>query len=575
MPRESTDHRKSSIGTRRGPPKRHIPYRADDLGLGKKTGIAVGYVDRNSDEFEPFDELMKQVDNRTPPRVNARKKRKSVAITPVLEEQFDEYGEMSMELAESNQGSPLNYFTNQPLYPPSARKVGSSRPIARTSDIDYDQVPSPRPRWAALSSRRSLANGAGPSLLSKSHSALEPDYDLDEEIPEFDDYHAPETESPRRTSFTQMGHNEEHQDEEDEVDAAEVEEETTLNTSKVDKGKRRADPVEEDKHEPEQVYDGMEDDIAQGLDYVDNGQEEEDDQPPPKKSKASEEKAKKPPKARKEKSVKIVAERSPTPDGVRRGRRHRYKPLEYWRQEKVVYGRRESGVTLVPQIKEIIRVPQEPPVPLGKHQRKRKRSAPPRSKSKVVDNPEEGWDDETPTNGVVLDFLSGEEVKRRVAFTAKLVQPRPAGNNDWRFQKVFGDGTFVAAGQLKIPPKAMKPTKSTKDNTYVFYVIEGAVSVVIHKTPFIVTSGGMFLVPRGNNYHIQNISDRDAKIFFTQARQTPLDEEEMPPEPHGQSEPPSVLRRGSTGSVAPQSVGPRASSNAATGGTKRANSTKV
>jgi hypothetical protein len=44
------------------------------------------------------------------------------------------------------------------------------------------------------------------------------------------------------------------------------------------------------------------------------------------------------------------------PPGVRRGLRHRYKPLDWWRQERVVYGRRESGVSYVPHIKEIIRV---------------------------------------------------------------------------------------------------------------------------------------------------------------------------------------------------------------------------
>lgn len=44
------------------------------------------------------------------------------------------------------------------------------------------------------------------------------------------------------------------------------------------------------------------------------------------------------------------------PPGVRRGTRHRYKPLEHWRLEKVVYGKRENGISYVPQIKEIIRV---------------------------------------------------------------------------------------------------------------------------------------------------------------------------------------------------------------------------
>lgn len=54
-----------------------------------------------------------------------------------------------------------------------------------------------------------------------------------------------------------------------------------------------------------------------------------------------------------------------------------------------------------------------------------------------------------------------------VAFTAAMVNPKPAANNDFLFQKVFGDGEFIAAGQLVIPPGSRKPTKSAKDNTYV------------------------------------------------------------------------------------------------------------
>lgn len=95
--------RKSSIGptgnARRGPQKAHIPFRADDLETGKKTGLAVNYVDHKSDEFEPFSEVMGQADGRTP----ARKKRKSVIQTKTtrIQEEDDDDGEMSMELDDS------------------------------------------------------------------------------------------------------------------------------------------------------------------------------------------------------------------------------------------------------------------------------------------------------------------------------------------------------------------------------------------------------------------------------------------------------------------------------------------
>ena len=94
--------RRSSVGTSRPIPQKYIPYRADDLRHGKRTGIAIQPVERNSDDFEPFDMVMKQADLRTPPkpRMQNKKKRganKTPAAAPPEEEYDDEYGEMSME----------------------------------------------------------------------------------------------------------------------------------------------------------------------------------------------------------------------------------------------------------------------------------------------------------------------------------------------------------------------------------------------------------------------------------------------------------------------------------------------
>ena len=94
----TTPARKSSVGAaRRGPLKAHIPYRGDNPEVGKKTGIAVQHVERKSDGFEPFEEIMQQADNRTPPKPKGRKKKASAPI----EEELDEDGEMSMELDDS------------------------------------------------------------------------------------------------------------------------------------------------------------------------------------------------------------------------------------------------------------------------------------------------------------------------------------------------------------------------------------------------------------------------------------------------------------------------------------------
>ena len=102
--------RKSSLGGMKRGPQKYIPYRADDLQHGKRTGIAVAYVDRGSDEFEPFDQLLKQADLRTPPKPKMQNKKKRGAKTPVVEPgDTDDDGEMSMELEDSKHCSMLQH----------------------------------------------------------------------------------------------------------------------------------------------------------------------------------------------------------------------------------------------------------------------------------------------------------------------------------------------------------------------------------------------------------------------------------------------------------------------------------
>jgi centromere protein C len=92
-----TSARKSSIGGRRGLQKAHIPYRGDNPEVGKKTGIAVQHVERKSDGFEPFEELMQRADGLTPPQRRGRKK-SSASVHQQEMDYEEEDGEQSMQL---------------------------------------------------------------------------------------------------------------------------------------------------------------------------------------------------------------------------------------------------------------------------------------------------------------------------------------------------------------------------------------------------------------------------------------------------------------------------------------------
>ena len=153
--------------------------------------------------------------------------------------------------------------------------------------------------------------------------------------------------------------------------------------------------------------------------------------------------------------------------------------MEWWRLEKVVYGNDYDGgqdddkedeggkpVTLVPPIKAILRVPQEPVEPLGKKHKKR------RGKSVTVDPeslpfPEAGWDKDTEAFGHVLDYATNQEVRRRIAFTTRMSREVSAKKADYSYQKIFSEGDNVAAGHIQLEPGAEKPNKSSKDNSYV------------------------------------------------------------------------------------------------------------
>jgi len=231
------------------------------------------------------------------------------------------------------------------------------------------------------------------------------------------------------------------------------------------------------------------------------------------------------------------------PEGLRRGKRHRIAPLDWWRGERALYGKPDeptgdalTGV-VAPVLKQVIRVPRAPgegtfsgmrrfrAKPAGYAQPGR----PPGSRNYVprlspVEEDEddeeaaEAWEADTDPYGRVMDADTNTEVTMRIACTAAGIRPRPAFNQAFSYEKIFGISDFMAAGVLVIPEGGEKPAKPSKDNNYTFVVLRGVVQVMVHRTRFVIASGGMFLVPKGNTYHIRNVSHREVRLFFAQAR---------------------------------------------------------
>lgn len=169
------------------------------------------------------------------------------------------------------------------------------------------------------------------------------------------------------------------------------------------------------------------------------------------------------------------------PQGLRRSRRFRFTPLEFWRNERYEYGVRDddqdddhgdagkNGATLVAPIKSIIRFQQDPIEPLRK-KRKRRRGKSVTVGPESATFPEAGWDKDTEATGHVLDYITTEEVRRRIAFTTGMSRETPAKKADYSYQKIFSEGGNTAAGYIQLEPGAEKPNKSSKDNSYVRFI---------------------------------------------------------------------------------------------------------
>ncbi|KAL0575895.1 mitotic fidelity of chromosome transmission-related protein [Marasmius crinis-equi] len=516
--------RRSSTGTRRGPPKPHVPFRGENFDVAKKTGVRVGRAEVGSDGFENFEDVVRQADTLTPFHVKGKKKKQSLPEED-YEDEDDGGGEEDMDLVDS----PMHYIANarQPSSPPISRTNARARPVSRSANDLYDSIPSPHTPNRSRVNRQS----AGPSRLSQQYSPTE-DFDMSlttNGAGQYSDQDLPigNSPSPSHQSFNALDNDEDEEEEEEqeEEDSTPVPAPASRSKSNVTPTPKASAKGKAVALEPEDQNDDMEADITQGFqdeDPLNHQEDEEEEQPeaPPKGKKIRVEEPQEVVSRRKKSSKGESANlKENRVEGVRRSQRKTYKPLQYWRNEKVVYGRptRTNGQILVPHIREIIRIPEEAAEPLAG--KKRKRAT--RSRSRAPDpdgNPEEGWDIDSVERGEVIDWKTKLPVEKRIACPPSKVDTQKAGNAEWEFQKIFGDEQFIAAGQLLIPEKGRKPSKTTKDNTYVFCILEGAVNVKINETSIILCQGGMFMVPRGNQYFIENIGTRPARLFFAQAR---------------------------------------------------------
>lgn len=228
---------------------------------------------------------------------------------------------------------------------------------------------------------------------------------------------------------------------------------------------------------------------------------------------------------------------SPPPEStsLRRSKRTRVKPLDFWRNERIIYTRADEGFisekdnTLINDLKkiplqeitEIIHIKDTDPKP-----KKRKMTRKSQRKGETV-NKDENLDPLWFDEGVkeVEVFLDDDTTaKQEVAWTATGVSFRDTGDNDQTehflaaplFRSSKGS---MSSGLINLPQNGYKSLRSSNDMTYIFHVTQGRIEVELNQDRFVVLTGCSFIVPSSNIYSLRNVGQQSATLFFVQCRE--------------------------------------------------------
>ncbi|XP_038256549.1 centromere protein C isoform X3 [Dermochelys coriacea] len=197
---------------------------------------------------------------------------------------------------------------------------------------------------------------------------------------------------------------------------------------------------------------------------------------------------------------------SQTPN-VRRTKRIRLKPLEYWRGERVNYMMRPSGGFVVGGIVS----PEKDPCRKARIKRKHT----PKTRSHVVEHLNVSLAD-TSKPTAVWDPTINEEVLLDCVNTGS---NHSCFFNDESVEIYKNLNTSVfAAGKLILKPLKEKGHQFVYTDNIAFHVIRGKIIVTLHKTSYYLTTGDFFYVPEGNGYNIRNLLNEESILLFTQLK---------------------------------------------------------
>ncbi|ROV97692.1 hypothetical protein VMCG_07380 [Cytospora schulzeri] len=246
------------------------------------------------------------------------------------------------------------------------------------------------------------------------------------------------------------------------------------------------------------------------------------------------------------KSRGLLITRRETPDGfTTRSGRTSYQPLKFWRNERVELDAEETfddgkQHVLLPRIKEIVRVDEPEPDPKARRKSGRPAGGKKGGKGRgrrgaAHDSDDDDEEEELEPWEQDGDIIMGEVVvwqpeheynppgpdeqievaEEQLAVSSGAVVTREIRNASFRFAKTLST-PFFGAGVVDLPPHSEKKPKNARKMHMSFFVFSGRVRVTVADTTFSIGKGGMWFVPRGNYYSIENDHDKPARIMFSQ-----------------------------------------------------------
>uniref|UniRef100_A0A8C9NG70 Centromere protein C n=1 Tax=Serinus canaria TaxID=9135 RepID=A0A8C9NG70_SERCA len=174
---------------------------------------------------------------------------------------------------------------------------------------------------------------------------------------------------------------------------------------------------------------------------------------------------------------------SNTPN-VRRTKRIRLRPLEYWRGERINYTMKPSGISS--------KIPIFIPASLD-------HSIAGASKPIIVLDP-------VTNNEVHLDCINTAD-SHTFFFKDEAIE----------IHKTLNTSLF-ATGRLILKPYKEKGQQFVDMDTLAFHIIHGKLMVTLHNTSYYMSAGDCFYVPAGNGYNIRNLLNEESVLLFTQLK---------------------------------------------------------